>query len=113
PVTDFEHLFQTVRDVEHGDALFTEAANLGEQPVRLRLGQGGGRLVEHDDLDRIGGQHLGDLHELFGRCGQPLDDGVRADVVHAQAVEHGAAPAAQVCAADDPGSGRKPAHKHV
>ena len=113
PVADREHLLQAVGDVEHGHALLPEPPDLLQQPVRLRLGERGGRLVEDDDLHRVGGQDLGDLHQLLGGGGEPLDDGVRADVVQAELVQHGAAPAVQVAAADHPGPGRQPAHEHV
>ena len=61
--------------------------DLLQQPVGLRFGERGGRFVEDDDLDRVRGQHLGDLDELLGRGGETLDDGVRADVVQAEPVE--------------------------
>ena len=113
PVPDREHLLQTMRDIEHRDPLLAEALDQLQQPVRFRFGQRGGRLVEDDDLDRIRGQHLGDLDELLGRRRKMFDDHARPDVVQAELVQHRTTPAVQVAGTQHPRTGRKPAHEHV
>ena len=57
-------------------------------------------------LTESGGEHLGDLHQLPGRGGQPLDDRVRVEVAQTDLVEGLRAPAAQPAPVEQPGAGR-------
>ena len=54
---------QVVGDVDDRDVPFPELADVGEELAGLHLGEGGGRLVQDEDL-RVDGHRLEDLHHL-------------------------------------------------
>ena len=67
-VGEGEHLLEAVGDVEDGEALLAQAAQHGEQPLRLVAGQGRGGLVQ-DQHPRALEQRARDLdHLLLGHA---------------------------------------------
>ena len=71
-----------------------------EQPVDLRAGEGGGRLVHHDHA-RVRGQRLHDLDQLLIGDREPAREAVRVET-DAELVEHGGRLAAHPSAVDAP-----------
>ncbi len=63
-VGDRLHLIQLVRNVDTGDAVFTQIADDTEQHLRLLLGQGGGRLIQNQQPDLFV-KGAGNLHQLL------------------------------------------------
>ena len=79
PVGDAGDLVHAVGDIDHADALGAQVVHDGEQLLPLRLGEGGGRLVQYQQA-RVVGHGLGDLHHLLAahRQAAQLDAGVDA-----------------------------------
>ncbi len=69
-VGDTEDLLHLMADVDDAAALVPQHIDDAEEMLHLGLRQGGGRLVEHNDLGVVA-HRLGDLHHL------PLGDGQR------------------------------------
>ena len=59
PVRDVEDLAQVVRDQQHAVAFGAQPADRLEQPAHLVGGQGGRRLVEHDEQPPVPGVRQG------------------------------------------------------
>ncbi len=78
-VRDLEDLLQAVADVDGRHAPRPQLADDGQQPLRIRLGQGGGGLVEDEDA-RVLGQRLGDLDHLLLADAQLLHRPIGVDV---------------------------------
>jgi hypothetical protein len=71
PVTDPSELFHPMRDVDHADTASGQPPDRREQSLDLRLGEGRGRLVHHQDtgVERQRLRHF--YHLLFGDAEQP------------------------------------------
>ena len=63
-VADSQNLFESVRDIDDGDAMRLEIADDAEQDFHLRGAERGGRFVHDQDVD-IGGEGFRDLDDLL------------------------------------------------
>ena len=63
-VTDAQNLFESVRDIDDGDAVRPEIADNAEQDFHFRGAEGGGRFIHDQDVD-IGGEGFRDLDDLL------------------------------------------------
>ena len=73
-----EHFRQPMRHIDDGRAAALQLAQHVEQVIRFRVGERGGRLVEHEDL-AIESQRPGDLQQLAMRGREVFRGGVRID----------------------------------
>ncbi len=78
-VRDAQNFVHLVGDIDDADALFRQPLHDAEQVLHLVFRQGGGGLVQHQDL-RVVGDGLGDLHHLAAGNGQRADPRARIDV---------------------------------
>ena len=83
-VAEVEHLVQTVRNIDDGDALFAKLLDDAEHDLQLAVGQHGGRFV-HDEHAGVVVDGVHDLHDLLFRHRQRRDLRVHVDV-HAEIV---------------------------
>ena len=72
------HLVETVGDVENGAALRLQTSEKIVQARDLADAEGRRRLVENDHRG-VGGERLGDLHDLLLGDREPADDRVDVD----------------------------------
>ena len=68
---EFENFIEPMRHIEHRHARSPKVADDAEQPLGLRGGQRGGRLVHHDE-PRLAHQRAGDVDEPILRRRQAL-----------------------------------------
>ena len=71
PVADGKDLRHTMGDVDDGNALLLQAADMSKQQLHFPVGDGGSGLI-HDDNLGVDGDRLDDLDELaLGNCQVP------------------------------------------
>ena len=63
-VANSQNLFESVRNIDDGDAVRLEVADDAEQDFHLRAAERGSRFVHDEDVD-VGGQGFGDLDDLL------------------------------------------------
>ena len=97
-LADREDLLEPVRDEEHRVSARPQRLDDAEQPVDLRAGERGGRLVHHDHA-RVRGQRLHDLDQLLVGDREPARETVRVEP-DAELVEDGGRLAAHPPAVD-------------
>jgi hypothetical protein len=78
-VADFEHLIESMRHVNHADAVPAQPPQSPEQPRNLVRRQAGGGLVEHQDFG-VSGERARDRDDRFLCARQILDTQIGMDV---------------------------------